>query len=82
MRIIGEIAHEEMRITIFYMNQKYLLKFELNDLEQTYKLSEFDYTFKSVEDLIPAVSNEFIHRVRMNFDEMQKMISEAMGDFN
>jgi hypothetical protein len=81
MRVIGEIPHQEMKITIFYMNQKYLLKFENNGLEQTYKISEFDYLVKSVEDIKNIVTTDFIHRVSVLFAEMHKSLSEALKDY-
>jgi hypothetical protein len=81
MRVIGEIPHEHMKITIFYMNQKYLLKFENNGLEQTYKISEFDYLIRSVEDIIKVVTPEFIHRVLALFAEMHNCLSEGLKDY-
>jgi len=81
MRVIGEIPHEEMKITIFYMNQKYLVKFEKNGLEQTYKISEFDYTIQSVDVLKNAITENFIHRIAIIFAEMNKSLSEAMQDY-
>ncbi len=81
MRVIGEIPHPEMKITIFYMNQKYLVKFELNSLEQTYKISEFDYMIPSLEELKIAISENFIHRVSSIFAEMGKSLSEALKDY-
>lgn len=81
MRVIGEIANSEMKITLFYMNQKYLIKFEKGGLEQTYKISEFDYLISSVEEVKKAISQEFIHRVSRMFDEMQKNLSETLKDY-
>jgi hypothetical protein len=81
MRIIGEIPNQEIKITIFYMNQKYLLKFEKNGLEQTYKISEFDYTVQSVEDIKKIATEVLIHRVLIIFAEMQKLLSEALIDY-
>jgi hypothetical protein len=81
MRVIGEIPNNEMKITLFYMNQKYLIKFEKNGMEQTYKVSEFDYIIQSVEEVKKAVSQDFIHRVLRIFDEMQKNLSEALKDY-
>ncbi len=81
MRVIGEIANSEMKITLFYMNQKYLIKFEKGGLEQTYKISEFDYLISSVEEVKKAISQEFIHRVSKMFDEMQKNLSETLKDY-
>ena len=82
MRVIGEIAHPELRITIFYMNQKYLVKFEKNGLEQTYKISEFDYAIQSVEQLKMAITEKFIDRVSFLFAEMNKSLSEALKEFS
>lgn len=81
MRVIGEIPHNEMKITLFYMNQKYLIKFELNGLEQIYKISEFDYFIKTVDEVKSAITQDFIHRVSLIFDEMQNNLSEALKDY-
>jgi hypothetical protein len=81
MRVIGEIPHAELKITIFYMNQKYLVKFEKNALEQTYKISEFDYIIPSLDELKTAMSENFIHRVLLVFAEMEKSLSEALKDY-
>lgn len=81
MRVIGEIPHPDIKITIFYMNQKYLVKFEMNGLEQTYKISEFDYLIQSVDDIKKVVSKDLIHRVLSLFAEMQKSLSEALKDY-
>ncbi|MFN5710697.1 MAG: hypothetical protein ACK46S_01585 [Bacteroidota bacterium] len=81
MRIIGEIPHTEMRITLFYMNQKYLVKFELHGLEQTYKISEFDYLVSSVEDIKKIVTEDFIKHVSSVFMLMQNHLNEALKDY-
>ncbi len=54
MRIIGTIPHPEMRISIFNMNQKYILKLEWGPLEQSYKWEEYD--FANLEDFIAKVN--------------------------
>ena len=81
MRVIGEIPHPVMKITIFYMNQKYLIKFENNGLEQIYKISEFDYMVNSLDDIYKVVTEDFIHRVLSLFAEMQKSLSESLKDY-
>jgi hypothetical protein len=82
MRVIGEIFHPDVKITIFYMNQKYLVKFEQQGLEQTYKISEFDYMIQSVEDIKKSINENFIHRVMAIFAEMNKSLSEALKDYS
>ena len=43
MRILAEIPHPDCKISVFYMNQKYIVKFEKGNFEQSYKISELDY---------------------------------------
>jgi hypothetical protein len=40
MRVIGRIPHPSIGITIFNMNDKYLLKMEAGPMEQVYKFSQ------------------------------------------
>ena len=42
MRVIAELPHPECKISIFSMNQKYIVKFEQGTFEQSYKLAELD----------------------------------------
>ena len=43
MRIVANIPHPEMRVSIFQMNQKYILKLEWGPLEQAFKWDEYDF---------------------------------------
>jgi hypothetical protein len=81
MRVIGEVPHQEMKITLFYMNQKYLIKFEKQGLEQTYKISEFDYLIASVEDVMKIITAEFLSSVSLLFVQMQHNLNEALKDY-
>jgi len=70
MRVIGEIEHPEVKITVFHWNNKYLVKFERGMLEQTYKFSEFDISSEGeIKELIDA---PFISKVLTRFSEMGK----------
>jgi hypothetical protein len=40
MRIIDTIPHPQLKISIFQMNGKYLVKFEAGSYEQTFKVDE------------------------------------------
>lgn len=60
MRIIATIPHPEMRISIFQMNQKYILKLEWGPLEQAFKWDEYD--FAGVEDFTQFVSKSDIFK--------------------
>ncbi len=55
MRIIATIPHPEMRISVFGMNQKYILKLEWGPLEQSFKWDEYD--FQNIEEFISRVQS-------------------------
>lgn len=59
MRIVDQIDHPVMRISIFQMNQKYMLKFEWGPLEQVYKFNEDD--FKDLADFKAQASSAEYH---------------------
>ncbi len=68
MRIVGTIPHPALQISIFQMNDKYLVKFEAAMMEQVFK---FDITeVKSIEALKKIINPDFIDAVRKRFNEM------------
>lgn len=70
MRIVGEIPHEVMKITIFQWNGKYIVKFEISHFEQSYKFSES--TISSLSELKKKIGLGFQHRVLQLFGEMRE----------
>ena len=70
MRAIAELPHPECKITIFSMNQKFLIKLEKGAYEQTYKLSELDVT-DGVNGVFQILDEEFIATVVKRFNEMK-----------
>lgn len=40
MRVVREFTQEGIRISVFSWNNKYLLKFEMGPMEQTFKIPE------------------------------------------
>jgi len=81
MRIIGEIPHPSCKISIFYMNQKYIVKFEKGHMEQAYKISELDYVIAGLEDINKAINSDFINAVVARFEQMEKDLHLALKDF-
>jgi len=79
MRIIAEVPHPKIKITLFYMNQKYLVKLERNLLEQVYKFSELDYIITDVSDIIKLITPDFIDEVILEFDKME-LIHQKIGE--
>jgi hypothetical protein len=68
MRIIDSIPHESMTISIFQMNDKYMVKFEAGPMEQTFKF--FMEDVKGLENLKKLIDTEFIETTRKRFNEM------------
>ena len=77
MRVIAELPHPECRITLFNMNQKYIVKFEQGTLEQSYKLSELDLSGGGANEIFEMLDEAFIGTVIERFKAMRSDFSEA-----
>lgn len=69
MRILAEIPHEKCRISIFHMNQKYILKLEQGAYEQTYKVSEMDVA--NLEEVKALLDEAFLDVCLQRFETMR-----------
>lgn len=76
MRVLAELPHPDCKITIFGMNQKYLIKLEQGGLEQTYKLSELDVT-DGVNSVFEILDDVFIQTAVARFEQMRSDFKEA-----
>lgn len=68
MRIIANIPHPKLTISIFSMNDKYQVKFEAGPMEQTYKIAHSDV--EGVEGIKKIVDDAFLEQVLLRFNEM------------
>lgn len=68
MRIIDSIPHPSMSISIFNMNDKYIVKFEAGPMEQSFKF-HIDQ-IGSLENLKLLINDSFIEKVKVRFNEM------------
>lgn len=75
MKTITEIHHPNCRISIFLWNNKYLIKFEQDSLEQTYKLNQFDVLNEN--ELKNRINDEFIAGALKRFDEMREELNKT-----
>ena len=75
MRIIDSIPHPSISISIFQMNDKFIVKFEAGPMEQAFKFYTEDV--KSVDGLKKLINDAFIEKVRIRFNEMFIQMKEA-----
>jgi len=68
MRVVKEITLGEIRVSIFSWNSKYIFKYELGPMEQTFKVSETDILEES--ELDGFLEGEFLEEVNQRFQEM------------
>lgn len=78
MRIIGEIEHPSLKITLFKMDNRLSVKFESGFYEQTYKFRTGD-GLETAEDLRKIVDEGFIQAVDEQFVELHRLKMEAMA---
>jgi hypothetical protein len=77
MRIVGNIPHPDIRITVFHMNEKYIVKFEAGPMEQVFKFDQQKYPgFEAIKKLVDA---EFISNALKRFNEMFLEMRSAEG---
>lgn len=76
MRTVAELPHPEFKITIFSMNQKFVIKFEQGTLEQVYKIAETDI-IGGVNGVFQLLDEPFTQTVSARFNEMRRTFIEA-----
>jgi hypothetical protein len=81
MRIIAELPNPDFKISILYMNQKFIVKIEQGTLEQTYKISEMDLT-DGVNSVFELLDEEFLKTVGARFAEMRKDYKDTYYRYN
>lgn len=76
MRVLREFTKEDIRISIFNWNNKYLMKFELGPMEQTFKVPELDVLVEA--DLEGFCEGEFFEQVKERFKEMGQSLQNQL----
>lgn len=76
MRVVADIPHPEIKITLLAWNGKYLIKLELGPFEQTYKVSEMDVTGGDAE-IQKWLDAEFLQRAIELFLSMRENLHAA-----
>ena len=68
MRIARDFYREDIKISIFDFDLKYVIKFEFRGLEQTFKVDKLE--FKDTTELENKIDNKFLKVVRNRFESM------------
>jgi hypothetical protein len=79
MRVVKELNKEGVRISMFEWNNKYILKFELGNMEQTFKVPSMDVLEES--DLEDLIQGQFFENVKKRFDEMHQSLQNVTKNF-
>jgi hypothetical protein len=77
MRVVKEVTLGEIRVSIFSWNSKYIFKYELGPMEQTFKVSETDILEES--ELDGFLEGEFLEEVNQRFQEMGESLLRRLG---
>ena len=77
MRVVKEVTLGEIRVSIFSWNSKYIFKYELGPMEQTFKVSETDILEES--ELACFLEGDFLEEVQERFKEMGESLLRKLG---
>ncbi|MNJ94158.1 hypothetical protein D3C87_118470 [compost metagenome] len=80
MRLIAELPHSDCKISIFGINQKFIIKFEQGNLEQSYKIAEMDI-IGGVNGVFDLLDEEFLKSVIDQFASMRQSFNNAYSRY-
>ncbi len=78
MRIIGNIDHPSMKITVFKMDNKLSVKFETGLYEQTFKFRESN-ELTDFDSMKKLVDEQFMQEVLANFAKLHQIKNAVLG---
>ncbi len=81
MRVVAELPHPEFKITIFSMNQKFIVKAEKGILEQSYKIPDMDLT-DGINSVFEILDEAFLSTIATRFVDMGKDFKDAYYRYN
>ncbi|MFD2744627.1 MULTISPECIES: hypothetical protein [Sphingobacterium] len=76
MRVLAELPHPSFKISLFGMNQKFIIKFEQGTLEQSYKIAETDI-IGGVNGVFELIDEAFLKKVEDTFQQMRSSFVDA-----
>ena len=76
MRVVKEFSKDAIRISVLNWNNKYLMKYELGPMEQTFKIPETDISEEA--DLNLFTEGIFFESVKERFKEMGESFQKQL----
>ncbi len=80
MRVLKEIPHERYKIQLLNYNAKYIVKIELGQFEQTFKIGELDVD--SLDEVENMLTPELLTNCLNRFIEMRSDWERAFQQKN
>lgn len=80
MRLLKDIPHDRYKIQVFNYNAKYIVKIELGQFEQTFKIGETDVY--GLEDVERMITPELLTNALKRFIEMRTDWEAAFKEKN
>jgi hypothetical protein len=80
VRVIAEVPHERYKIQIFNYNSKYIVKVELGQFEQVFKIGELDVN--GIEDIQSMVTEELLENCLQRFISMRSDWEKSFSSKN
>ena len=80
MRTIAEIPHHTFKISIFSYNSKYIVKIELSQYEQSFKINEADVI--GLEEVKKMITDEFLENCMGRFLTMREDWTQSFSNLN
>lgn len=72
MRVVKSYVCKDINVNIFEYNLKYLIKFEYQDMEQTYKVDMLEV--RGVDDVLNKIDSSYIDVITENFKVMREQL--------
>ena len=80
MRLVKEIPHDRYRIQVHSYNSKYIVKIELGQFEQVFKIGELDVN--SLDEVEAMVTPELLSNCLKRFIDMRSDWESAYQNRN
>lgn len=80
MRLLKDIPHERYKIQVFNYNARYIVKIELGQFEQIFKIDESEVN--GLEDVEKMITNELLLNCLHRFITMREDWSKAFNTIN